>query len=539
MVLDELQVDFAMKRGHEMIVDMKSGIRRDELDGIEVQMLQGQRIPKLLPIEWIDIDGGITFRYPLGGKRMLMHRLQTQQMTMFQFYTLLLAVVEALDDSRHYMLRGECFLLHEQYIFIGDNWDDAVLAYVPLRDKRMVSSAGEAVLAMAIRWVGAVEEPDGLGLQQVFQHLRGEFVSWERLRQALLKLLGEGYRAGLAANSSTDDAYGTKTAAVIQPVQDKKVEKPREEKARFEKPATEFSAISVNANESMPVDAVWSIGASDRTRDTDIPLTELPKEAEGGNGRTGWIIGAGWILAAAVIWRFLYLSAPSRTNLFICAALTLLTGAGALLLMKRIKKNREEPDESKSWRDEQAWSPEDAFVPNSIQFGKGSMHSAQVPGKPAAPNSQEQEPRERELLPPAAASPNKASTYSRAAASDATVLLGQEVKEPSVAGTAGRLPWLERQAEGEAEKIRLEQLHFIIGRSNEGVHYIDQASGISRAHVELLASEGRWSVKDMGSRNGSTLNGSTMVPYKSYPLADTDQLQLAGEQGPVYVFRAG
>ncbi|MFC4811054.1 DUF6382 domain-containing protein [Paenibacillus sp. GCM10023250] len=591
MLHDDLRVDYAMKRGHEMIVDLKSGIERADLDAVEIQMLQGQRIPKLLPIEWIDIDGGITFRYQLNGRRMLSHRLQTQQLTMLQFYALLLAVVEALDDSRHYMLRAECFLLHEQYIFIGENWDDAVLAYVPLRGKRMVASAGEALLAMAIRWIGAVAEPDGIGLQQVFRHLRGEFISWPLLRQTLLSLLGSSYRAGLAGDAADVREY---PAAVRNAVSPPAAQQPAEVQGAFENPA-----MFMDKHEHSPLEAAWNnaIGR-ERVRppaEEELPLTELPEEAAKEPSRLGWLIGAGWILAAAVIWRFLYLASPSRTNLLLCAGLTLLTGTLAIVVLKRAGRSSSSAEDMESGK---AWDSEDAFVPNSGQIGSGPGHSPQSSKQralePAAMKAQGTRDRETPIaassseghmsaaalsggtLPGAAmpksrlsagssgiaispaasggsqlsaphangvrtaeASSSPAQPFAKSAGTeDVTVLLGQDAKDGS--GAEKRIPWLERRVdEGVAEKIPLEQQQFVIGRSREGVHYIDRSSGISRAHVELLASGGRWSVKDMGSRNGSTLNGSNMVPYKTYELSDTDKLQLAGEQGPVYVFRAG
>ncbi|QHW33220.1 FHA domain-containing protein [Paenibacillus rhizovicinus] len=570
MMMDELRVDFAMKRGHEMIVDLKSGVTREQLDSIEIQMLQGQRIPKLLPMEWIDIDGCITFRYPLNGKRMLMHRLQTQRMTMFDFYTLLLTVVEALDDCRHYMLRADCFLLHEQYIFIGDHWDDAVLAYVPLREQRAVSSAGEAVLAMAIRWVGDIDEPDGIGLQQVFQHLRGEHVSWDQLRQTLLALLGASLKiVAVGEVQSGEAARGEKAAATKEQAASASPPSLRLEGVSipFEQTQADRSVIH---HERVPVEQGWDslkiAGRSDQAREVDLPLTEIQEQTKG-SSRTGWMIGAGAVLVTAIIWRFLYLAAPTQTNMLLSSGLTLMIGAIGLIALRRVKERDMAGERSEEahtgWSGGgKEWAADDDFVPNSVVLGAGGserlagrtsesaaawdnrrLDARQNPGNEArqeAYQSQRQAPQQERGV---VDSPNsggvsfKPQSIMPLKANDATVLLGQEAKETP--DEKSHLPWLERQTEGQAEKIRLEQRQFIIGRSNEGTHYMDQASGISRAHMELVASDGRWSAKDMGSRNGSKLNGNAMVPYKTYDLADTDELQLAGDQGPVYIFRAG
>lgn len=573
MVVEDLQVDYAMKRGHEMIVDLRDGITRGQLDDIEVQMLQGQRVPKLLPVEWIDIDGKLTFRYPLGGKRMLAHRLQTQHLTMFQFYTLLMSVVEVIDESKHYMLRPENFLLDEHYIFVGENWDDASLAYVPLRERRMTASAGEAVLAMAIRWVGAIEEPDGIGLQKVFRHLRGSVVSWALLRQTLLALIGASYRQeageeakamhrgernggagdGSAENGARDIrpsnriTVGGATAtpessarASKNPVSVERNALDAGNQERFENEAQRRNAVDNAAEMSRPAaNKVIFTAFPDAGVSDELPLTELPLSAYKGTdsdsgqpSRMGWVIGGGWVLAVAVVWRFLYLDSPSRTNLLLSGGLTLLTGAAALMLRRRIG-NVDKSYEGSAGN--QGWGQEDAFIPNSVQLGLKSYGQAPQATEMSG-TIRNGQPQHDSGFSPVAAEPRIMQNHS--AASEVTGLLGQTPKE-SVPGTDSRLPWLERQSSGQRERIGLEQAPFIIGRAAEGVQFIDSASGISRAHLELSGEEGRWTAVDMGSRNGSTLNGSAMIPYKAYPLTNEDQLQLAGEQGPVYVFRAG
>ena len=197
MVNDQLRVDFSTSRGHEMIIDRESGILRDELDEVEIQMLQAQRIPKLLPIDWVDIDGRVTFRYAISGRRMLIHRLQTQQLSMIEFYSMLLSIAEALDESQHYMLRTEGFMLNENYLFVGESWTDIALVYVPLRGSKPAASPGESVLAMAVNWLSYVNEPDGFGFQRIVRYLRGESVSWSSLRQAIISLLGAIHSTGL------------------------------------------------------------------------------------------------------------------------------------------------------------------------------------------------------------------------------------------------------------------------------------------------------------------------------------------------------
>jgi hypothetical protein len=79
---------------------------------------------------------------------------------------------------------------------------------------------------------------------------------------------------------------------------------------------------------------------------------------------------------------------------------------------------------------------------------------------------------------------------------------------------------------GIEEKIQFLEERFIIGRNQSGVHYIDTTEGISRVHCEIIKLEDRIEVKDLGSLNGSYLNGEFLVPYKAYPFRFGDILKI-------------
>ncbi|MNW64363.1 FHA domain protein [compost metagenome] len=66
------------------------------------------------------------------------------------------------------------------------------------------------------------------------------------------------------------------------------------------------------------------------------------------------------------------------------------------------------------------------------------------------------------------------------------------------------------------------------------VQYVDNSTGVSRAHVELSRSKSGYALKDLGSVNGTMLQGNLLAPYKEYPLTDGDTFILAES---VYVYR--
>ena len=89
------------------------------------------------------------------------------------------------------------------------------------------------------------------------------------------------------------------------------------------------------------------------------------------------------------------------------------------------------------------------------------------------------------------------------------------------------------------ERVAIKGAKFQIGRAEEAVDCVDLSSGVSRIHIELESGVEGCQAKDLGSRNGSMLNGRVMIPYKAYKLENGDVLQLAGSGGYVYEYVAG
>ncbi|TYP71806.1 DUF6382 domain-containing protein [Paenibacillus methanolicus] len=548
MDMDELRIDFAMNHEHEMVIDRAGGIAREELDEVEIAMLQGGRsIPRLLRMEWSDMDGNVVFCYPLTGRRLLTHRMRTQPVGMMDYYAILLALVEAIDDCKDYMLRPEGFLLQEQAIFTGDRLDDLALCYVPLRQSKAGSQrVSEIVLALAVKWLGYVGQPDGEGMKQIFRHLREEYVAWRELRQTLLRLIG---------GIPTDGPGQAEASAQVEGLVEQALE-PWHAEPIARTPGHSEGWRSSGGMLEQPWQAQPFAAMGSQSAQVDYPepqrVRSEPADTGGTNApRQQWMLGAALIVGLACAWRFVYFAGPSSTSLKISLGLTAIAAAAGIIAGRRMmggaqagRLEEEEgiaaPDDQPehpawSWRAEQGATPDasvvrqqnDPFGDSERRFGEAweadvKTRSDGVLYGGAGQTLQAAMPSGRL---PAAASP------------EATVWLGQPGGNEAAGGlVAGQ--WLERQTEGKTERIDVAG-SLVIGRSGDGVQYVDAAPGISRVHLEIRASGASWSAKDVGSRNGSTLNGVMMIPYKAYPLNAGDVMQLAGDKGPRYICKAG
>jgi hypothetical protein len=76
---------------------------------------------------------------------------------------------------------------------------------------------------------------------------------------------------------------------------------------------------------------------------------------------------------------------------------------------------------------------------------------------------------------------------------------------------------------GEARRVTLEQMPFRIGRAESADLRIESVQ-VSREHAELLERNGMWLVRDLGSTNGTQVNGK---PISETLLADGDILKIA------------
>ena len=93
---------------------------------------------------------------------------------------------------------------------------------------------------------------------------------------------------------------------------------------------------------------------------------------------------------------------------------------------------------------------------------------------------------------------------------------------------------LERLKTGEI--IQVPGFPFLLGRkadekSMEGdmYHGLEGCPTISRHHLKFIWEDARVCVVDQGSRNGTSLNGNSLVPFVPAPIRDGDILTLSKE----------
>jgi hypothetical protein len=86
---------------------------------------------------------------------------------------------------------------------------------------------------------------------------------------------------------------------------------------------------------------------------------------------------------------------------------------------------------------------------------------------------------------------------------------------------------LVRHADRE-EEVRIHRTPFLIGRDPQTADWMCDDARLSRLHAEIKRSINGYVVRDLGSRNGTYVNGERIVPYTDVHLRPDDEITFAG-----------
>ncbi|NGZ76005.1 DUF6382 domain-containing protein [Saccharibacillus alkalitolerans] len=649
--MEDWVTDFVQRDTTYMVLRGEKKLGGDDLNRVQVKMLASSNVPHVLDLHVREVDDEAELHYNIGGKRMLSTCMKTEKITLVEYYALLLQIVTALEYGMTYMLNPNGFLLKEDYMFVEGPLSEGTvyLTYLPLSKSMELAPSRERIGGLAARWMTAVDDFRGTGVQRILQMCEQSSFSLQSLKGLLIGLLaGSGKRhtggleaAGAAApklfpsmNDYSDARGGAgglngAPASSAWPQGQRAaaaVSQPHAGGAAYGAPESAFSANADGgrlaarnvsparqpqpyAPQDAPQYAQNFAGQWGSEAHSALPPVEEEEEASGRRKRMGRggkkedlqkglrkgkasdgedefgevqpedskngrlvmpLIG---VLLLAVLWKFLYLDNPGKTGLLICVVATpllivfaYLGWAGKLKFGGGGRRQEEEEAEAlaASWQKPREESGHRVFYgqPGNDAAGTGGRQAGEwgvsregdegpsIPGflRPSSSYSEGF----REESPADVSQRMRVEEFERPAAVPGTGMLAAPASQPtvmldggrsaaaaglSVGGASGPRYRLERLENGSLpQSIALLPGSFTIGRSQEVSQHVETAAGISRAHVELELTDNQCTIKDIGSRNGTLLNGEALTPYKAYEMHEGDTFKIAGIS---YTLRCG
>ncbi|RUT28384.1 FHA domain-containing protein [Paenibacillus zeisoli] len=563
-----LQTDYVRSGGTYMVLSKEEGLVPTELSRVQCGMIASTAIPHLLQLDVKEVDLKVSFHYDITGKRMLSQCMKSEKISMPEFYVLLLQLVNALDESKQYMLQPANYWLEENYLFVDGslNFGKVFLTYIPVQEEFNSEPIQSQILSLIMKLITSVSVLEGTGVQKIMQFCGSDLFSLAGFRKLLRELLaGDGEKnypeaesSKRALNSNHELFMNKRNQTVSQP-------------------------FAKNASRSLhpldpPMKSIIHETNMKKQEEGDNSEREEPTQAKSSSSiRTYVLLGTG--LFVALLWKLLYLDNPGTSGLYMCGGISILVIAAVIWFLSghrpltdlgskfksrheevegnggyagssveqaagdqgrwgkwnldeflnENKKTNEDTVRSKSW-DETEWRWNDQFL-----VREQGVASSSYPADAEIPDFKETQSGAHS---PVSYAPTKApdlrnvnhsddgsssyydqlsgKTEMLAPSRQATVLLNGQGNT----GDHPQTPYLERveQGSGNSEKIILSGVTFVIGRSEEVVQYVERAVGTSRAHVELTIQGRKCSIRDLGSRNGTKLQGEVIAPYKEYPL---------------------
>ncbi|RKP53819.1 FHA domain-containing protein [Cohnella endophytica] len=506
--METLAVRFEQRRGHFMIVEREPSLTREDLNETQLQMMKRCEIPCLLPLDIEEVDGRVSLRYALSGTRMLSEATRTADWSMSEMMGALCRLGEALEECRLYLLDADRIRLQDEFIFVGEGWNDLKFTYLPV-DMPTLRRADD-LERLIIRWMMKVKEPEGLTMQAVLRLVASPgFIPISLSRYARQYLSGTS--SGREAVSSNDSELSkVPLSASLQDIRRIPETDAESQEIRKNRP---WNLFHPDSGDLRPVSEMWGEAPDYSWRGVEDQLSaatvdeELNKPLDISRWRI--VIVCISVFASAVSWRFLYLERPGGLLLMLCLCLTLGIGATVAWLWNGVPSRHSGRPEAKltNMRDDPSWN-------------EGPL-PVQGPRFPSIPRMEAVQPPLFQQAEEAAKGALPGETTWVSGSSHETALLNRD-----------------RESRADVQYVLMNKMHpnsriplsgqsLVIGRSADVAQHVDESTGISRAHVELIRVSDQWKVKDLGSRNGSRLNDKPMAPYELYALQTGDCLTLA------------
>lgn len=525
-----------------------------EVDELELNMIVKNSLPYHLPLKMEEINDTTRLYYPFSGKRMLAQELKLSVLTQRQYGELCLTILSAIENAKQWMLNENHFILNERFIFVEPNFQHVSLVYLPL--KRVAKNNWRQELAdLFVLLLEHVNELQGNGIQKLLRTIRHETSGLLEIKQSLMEMMDvsppvshveqvrshhsmeQTYTQVHVHNESASSLETTDSSELTHHKQSMEIDPHKKMKLNREENMNSFSMN--DAEEEVTEDATPPIDrATDQLRFHFVYL-----------GVIHIIYGLLW-------WRInLAFSTPLIKYALLFGYALVVCGSVGWIIWQR-KKLKELAD---TIHDEEDW---DAFpyfsdgndVVHTIQsnereyyqnysnqttvlgphhdFHEAGFNRSNEPFNDEAmnqrPNGNSFDTLHSELSLDRARMHGKNEFMNRDDSSD-----GPQPNEKYLNA------WLELQ--NSASKAGDQQVSFhipdggaLIGRDHVQAQIQLPIDGLSRLHAELITDEEKCYILDLGSSNGTFINGQRTVPYKKYRLQDGDLIQFVKE---TYVFR--
>ncbi|MDX8360755.1 FHA domain-containing protein [Cytobacillus sp. IB215316] len=179
------QLNYQYQGDSYFIIDGNKGhrLQSDELDLLQARTIQDPLTKGLIPLEISENGFAVSLQYSISSKRPLSSALQEKSISIEQFYKIIFNLTSIIDEGCKYKLNEEHYVLHPDFIFVGENIQDIHLLYLPLKyitDKKTVS---EELKGLLVNMIISVNNMSGNGFQELMSLLNDSSFSIGKVKE--------------------------------------------------------------------------------------------------------------------------------------------------------------------------------------------------------------------------------------------------------------------------------------------------------------------------------------------------------------------
>jgi hypothetical protein len=544
-----------------------------ELSRLDIRMLERNSIPHVLALDVEEINSEVLLRYRIPIARSIKQIFQAGQGSLKLLLELLHSLAIILEDSRLYMLDDRKYALHPSLILLGSGVSDIHIVYLPLRSLEQKPSVRHELYQLTLQlmdWGGLSHETCPV----LLDCLKSSLFELSEFKQLLI---GLQTHSGIIKDSSRHNqgVEAPEPPLSLRSTEDNnemgELERQMKPSAAVTKGQEQIVSNHRPASPGLPWD--HNHPELSRSQTTTGPSSQPHFEDRlFHDGDTMRFSPGGFRLTPAIALRILLALLvlvwgaaawkPSELLLWTALGITL-AGALAYLIWKRksVEEMEEMPDDWLAGA-HAGIRPAGNFSP-SAQVRESASNSK--PPKAAYANHKEgkhneskhneskyKDSRHQEVFYEESSShareqPEHGRTFQwteerRKLYADnpaQTVLLMQASTpvEAELPATELLIPATELLRSEAVLEVTVDGVvtttmiinrdRFAFGRSPGGTDGVINGAGISRVHGEIIREGRNWSIRDLGSRNGSRLNGEPLKPNEAYPLNSGDRITAA------------
>jgi hypothetical protein len=432
--------------------------RKQNKSAIALNMLQSYSIPGLVPMKREQTDLRELFYYDLTSRRVLAPLVRGNGLAYEDFCKIVCSIVSTIADSSVYMLDEQRYLLHEQFIFIGESMSDVQLTYLPIDDLPELPDTQSQLLALMNAYADSANHRWNEAAIRFHARLKQEGAGFQAIKQA-----ADDWLFAKAAPEEMAVSYRPKPP--VKPL-----------------PRPVFAAPAV---ELPPTPLPPALPSSPPRKRANNPLTGL----------------FAFVLACVTLPLWLQFARhPGEGQFYLNVGTTLLLLDAAYWVAIRRKPMARPP--SVPILDDELFDIPDQNREDYSFTGPPDVSTERLQ------TSDEPLSHPTTLLTSLAP----------------TVLLSNAANPYTTINHAIRL---EVKHNGESEVVTLPSSGgWTVGRDSAIAHYTIDSAEVSRVHAEWICEDGQVQVRDLGSRNGTYLNGELLVPFKLQPFGADDVLAI-------------